>query len=106
VAPPKRGPSEEQKARAAYLGFTLEVFVPIESGTWSLLPLDVAGTRLVTRASVGQVASETQRAFRDEGNRIHDNAATGDEQADNDRLLMYGTALAFVCLTDDDSLTI
>jgi len=34
------------------------------------------------------------------------NAATGDEQADNDRLLMYGTALAFVCLTDDDSLTI
>jgi hypothetical protein len=62
--------------------------------------------RLVTRARVGQVASETQRAFRDEGDRIHDNAPAGDEQTDNDRLLMYGTALAFVYLTDDDSLTI
>jgi hypothetical protein len=28
------------------------------------------------------------------------------EETDNDRSLMYATVLAFVCLTDDDSLTI
>ncbi len=94
------------QAVAAYLGFTLEIFVPVGSGTWSLTPWYVAGTQLVTGASVGQVASDTRRAFKDEGDRIHANAPAGDDQADNDRLLMYGTGLGFVCLTDDDSLTI
>lgn len=94
------------KGVAAYLGFTLEIFVPLGSVTWSLTPWYVAGTQLVTGASVGQVASDTQRAFRNEGDRIHANAPDGDTQADNDRLLMYGMALAFVCLTNDTSLTI